>query len=425
MDATTHDIPPTTGKLHGLLVEFDTVDVLKVAARRVRDAGYSRWDVHSPFPVHGMDAAMGVRHTRLPWLVFGLGVVGAIVGLTMQWWMNATDPGEFTFVPNFLRGYDYRISGKPLYSLPAFIPVVFEVTVLLAAVGAVVGMLAMNNLPQWYNALFTSRRFQRVTSDRFFICIEAADTKFDEDATREFLAGLGGTHLERIVEPPNRGRPALLGMMALIVCCLALLPPVLVYKANVSKSSKPRYHLIQDMDNQGRFKSQQAHPLFADGRAMRPMVEGTVARGDEWTLGTDPHFYEGKVGDDWATTFPERIEVNEQLMLRGQERFGVYCAVCHGLDGGGNGIVAKRVRENSKASSGWAPPSSLYGDAVVERPVGHLYNTINVGIRTMPAYGDQIPPADRWAIVAYVRALQRSQNATIEDVPEDKRSQLR
>jgi mono/diheme cytochrome c family protein len=415
----------TAGALHSLLVEFESVDALKAAARRVRDAGYSKWDVHSPFPVHGMDEAMGVRHTRLPWLVFGLGVVGAIVGLTMQWWMNATDPDDFKFVPSFLRGYDFRISGKPLWSLPANIPIIFEVTVLLSALGAVIGMLAMNNLPQWYHALFTSRRFQRVTSDRFFICVEAADPLFDERDTQKFLAGLGGTSLEPVNAPPTPARPQWFPMAALILFCLALLPPVWVYKATVSKTTEPRIHLIPNMDNQERFKAQQAHPLFADGRAMRPATDGTIARGDEWALGTDPHYYEGRTGDDWATAFPPQLEISEPLMLRGQEQFGTYCAVCHGLDGGGNGIVAQRAREKTQISTGWVPPSSLHDATIRERTVGHLFNTITNGIRTMPAYSDQISPGDRWSIIAYIRALQRSQNATIEDVPADRRSQLR
>jgi len=417
--------PAGAERLYGLLVEFDSVETLKAAARKVRGAGYAKWDVHSPFPVHGMDEVMGVRQTRLPWLVFGFGVVGVAVGLGMQWWMNATNPESFTFVPNFLRGYDFRISGKPLWSVPANIPIVFEITVLLSALAAVIGMFAMNNLPQWYHALFHSHRFRRVTTDRFFICVEAADPIFDEPATHRFLATLGGAHIERVVEPPPAERPDWLILAGLIAFCLLLLPPVWVYRATVSKSAKPRIHLVPDMDNQARYKSQQGNPAFADGRAMRLPVEGTLARQDEWALGTDPHFYEGQVGGGWAQTFPPQVEINEQLMRRGQERFGVYCAVCHGLDGSGNGIVAKRARDKPQISTGWVPPSVLTDATVRERPVGHLFNTITHGIRTMPAYGDQIPPADRWAIIAYLRALQRSQQATLNDVPEDRRSQLR
>jgi mono/diheme cytochrome c family protein len=126
-----------------------------------------------------------------------------------------------------------------------------------------------------------------------------------------------------------------------------------------------------------------------------------------------------------VNALPPQIELDEQFMLRGQERFNVYCAACHGFDGGGDGIVAKRAREKPHIATGWAPPSSLHDPAIRGLPLGHVFNTITNGIRTMPAHGDQIQPRDRWAIVAYIRALQRSQHATLEDVPTDQRAKLR
>ena len=117
--------------------------------------------------------------------------------------------------------------------------------------------------------------------------------------------------------------------------------------------------------------------------------------------------------------------MTEPLFRRGQRRFNIYCAPCHGLDGSGNGIVAQRARDKTEIASGWVPPLSLHEQTVRDRPVGHLFNTITNGIRTMPPYGDQISPADRWAIIAYVRALQRSQQARLEDVPPELRSELR
>ena len=417
--------PTEAPKLHALVVEFETVDALKAAARRVRTVGFRHWDTHSPFPVHGIDSAMGIRHTRLPWLVFVCGVIGLLGGLSMQWWMNATVPQEWTWIPNFLRGYDYHISGKPLWSFPANIPIIFETTVLLAALAAVVGMFAMNGLPRWHHALFSHPRFHRVTSDRFFLCVEARDPRFDETETTALLEGLNGSAVERVYVQSRTARPAWIAIGTLIVACLALFPPILAYKARVSKSSQPRIHIIQDMDNQERFKAQQPAPVFADGRAMRPAIPGTIARGDEWALGLDPHYFDGRVDGDWATTFPPRVEISEPLLRRGQQRYGIYCAACHGLDGGGNGIVAKRARDKTQISTGWVPPTSLLDNIVRERSLGHIYNTITNGIRTMPPYADQIAVEDRWAIVAYIRALERSQNASIEDVPPDRRSDLR
>jgi len=412
-------------ELYGLLVEFDDVEALKAAARRVREGGYQRWDAHSPFPVHGMDEAMGIRHTRLPWVVFFFGLLGCAAGVLLQWHTNAMDPQQFKFIPTFLQGFDFRISGKPLWSFPANIPVIFEMTVLLAALAAVIGMLAMNGLPRWHHALFGHPRFQRVTTDRFFICVEARDPKFHETRTSELLATLGGSEVERVYWPQRSPPPAWGRITGLIVLCLALFPPLWAYKMNVSLKAQPRIHIIQDMDNQEKYKAQQKNVAFADSRAMRPAIPGTIAREDAWALGTDPHFYEGRVGNAWAASFPPQIEITESLLRRGQRQFNIYCAVCHGLDGSGNGIVAKRAREKTQITSGWVPPTSLHDQTVRDRPVGHLFNTITNGIRTMPPYGDQLSVADRWAIVAYIRALERSQNARLEDVPPEVRSELR
>lgn len=203
-----------------------------------------------------------------------------------------------------------------------------------------------------------------------------------------------------------------------VVLSLALVPPVLIVRARTAKSGSPRLHLIPDMDNQPRFKSQQTNRLFADGRAMRPFAEGTVARG---RLRADDHLHRGRAGEDWATEFPMRVD--DAVMRRGQERFTVFCAPCHGLDGVGRGIVAVRAEEREEAT--WVPPLSLHSEQIRKRPAGHLYNSITNGIRTMPSYAAQIPVEDRWAIVAYVRALQRSQHAGIADVPAEIRETLR
>jgi len=170
-------------RLWGLLAEFRSLHQILSAAETVRDAGYARWDVHTPFPVHGMDRAMGIRPTRLPWLVLGAGLTGCFGGLLLQWWTNA---------------FDYRliISGKPFWSLPANIPVAFELTILLAALTAFFGMLILNGLPQWHHPLFRKDRFRRATNDGFFISIDATDPQFDVERTEALLREAGGVNIE-------------------------------------------------------------------------------------------------------------------------------------------------------------------------------------------------------------------------------------
>ena len=206
----------------------------------------------------------------------------------------------------------------------------------------------------------------------------------------------------------------------IILAALALVPFACVARARVTRSPLPRIHVAPDMDNQGRYKSQQANPWFADGRAMRPPVAGTVPRE---SIAGDEAYALGHVGEAWVAEFPAAVPVDERLLRRGQERYGVFCAPCHGLSGHGDGIVARRADRLQQGA--FTPPSSFHAEPVSSRQLGHLYNTIANGIRTMPAYGSQIPVADRWAVVAYVKALQRSQRASIDDVPPELRSNMR
>lgn len=173
------DTNSSSDALYGYLAEFEDVDGLLAGARKLRDAGFRHWDCHVPFVVHGLDGAMGIKPTKLPYLVFGAGLTGTTLGLALQFWTNAVD-------------YPFMISGKPMFGLPAAIPVAFEMTILFAAISALVGMLAFNGLPTHSHPLFTSRRFKRATDDRFFISVEARDPRFDADATRALLEGFGG-----------------------------------------------------------------------------------------------------------------------------------------------------------------------------------------------------------------------------------------
>lgn len=205
---------------------------------------------------------------------------------------------------------------------------------------------------------------------------------------------------------------------AFILAALALIPFACVARARAIRTPATQLHVFPDMDSQPKFKPQQPNPLFADGRAMRSPVPGSVPRG---TVLEDDHLLRGVVGEDWATESP--LDLNATLLERGREQFGIFCSPCHGLSGYGDGIVAKRAEQLQEGA--WVPPSSLHTDLVRSRPDGHLYNSITNGIRNMPSYGDQISVEDRWAIVSYVRALQRSQNARAEDVPDDVRPNLR
>ena len=206
--------------------------------------------------------------------------------------------------------------------------------------------------------------------------------------------------------------------VALLVV-LSWIPLALALRARSVKKTEPRIHVVPDMDNQPKVKAQSRFLLFADRRGMRPPVAGTVARG---SLIGQPELELGNTGEDaWVEAIP--LDVTMSLLQRGRQRYDIFCSPCHGLAGYGDGMVSRRADQLQEGT--WTPPSSFHTDLVRERAAGHVYNSITNGIRNMPAYGSQIPVEDRWAIVAYVKALQRSQNASIDDVPADLRAQLR
>jgi len=257
--------------------------------------------------------------------------------------------------------------------------------------------------------------------------------------------------LPRVIDPNlHLPRPPFWLIAMLLVGVVATwIPLVMIAKSRVSTSKQPKIHLFQDMDNQPRLNTQAASGVFRDGRAMRPKVAGTVAWGESTNapsddaLGADDHYYRGyqlSRGDDgawktnWYESIPPRIEVDKDFIERGQTQFNNYCYPCHGKAGYGNGPINKRALQLVDGQNTvWTPVSDLHTTGPDGKLTygpekyadGRLFNTITNGIRNMPGYRTQIEVKDRWAIVAYVRALQLSQNAPLEDLPPRKRNKLR
>ena len=168
---------PARPEIYGVMAEFHGPHELLVAAERTHAAGYRVVDAYSPFPVEGVAEAIGFKRTRLPWVVLAGGIIGCLTGYLMQYWISAID-------------YPINVGGRPYNSIPYFIPVTFEMTILFSALTAVFGMLASNKLPMPYHPVFNVERFQFASRDKFFLCIEARDPKFDRAGTMEFLQSL-------------------------------------------------------------------------------------------------------------------------------------------------------------------------------------------------------------------------------------------
>ncbi|MAW60151.1 MAG: hypothetical protein CMJ94_04870 [Planctomycetes bacterium] len=382
-------------KQFGVLAEYETVDEILSAAAKVRDAGYTKWDCYTPMPVHGLDDAMGVKQTRLPWFTLCAGLTGASLGLLMQWWMNAVD-------------YPFLTSGKPQWSLPANIPVIFELTILFSALTTFFTMWIMNNLPRWFSPLARVERFARATDDRFFIAIETADPIFNAASAESLLKETGAHAIEAVEDPDESAAPPTWFRHALMIAGTGLIIPLMIIAyARFSTQDQPRIHLVPDMDFQEKYKAQNPSPLFEDGRAARPQLAGTFAMEDDHLVLEDPGYYTGKVDGEYLTEIP--MPVTRELLERGRERFMINCAACHGYDGSGNGTVHKRAL--SLQTAGWIPPSNLHQAYIAAQPKGQQFESISDGIRNMPGYKAAITTEDRWAIVAYLEALQGIEEA--------------
>ena len=196
---TTTQTPTVEGpKLWGLLAEYADAGALKAAAEKVRDAGYRQWDCYTPYPVHGLDQAMGVRPTILPWLVLGAGLAGCAAATALQWYCNS--PQTASPAAGLLAGYPLVFSGKPYWSLPANVPIIFELTVLFSALTAFFGVWGLARLPRPYFPAFNNPRFRRVTDDGFFIIIEARDPGFQLEPARQLLLETKSTAVEEVKE---------------------------------------------------------------------------------------------------------------------------------------------------------------------------------------------------------------------------------
>ena len=183
----SHEVE-VSNPLYGTVAEFDTVEALMAASEAARDHGFKVMDAYTPFPVHGMSEAIGFKDNKVPYIVALGGITGTITGMSLQWYTSVVD-------------YPMNVGGKPLFSLPAFVPVMFELTILFSALSAFFGMWILNGLPRYHHPIFSAKNFERATIDRFFLCIEAKDPKYDQEKIRNLMSEYSPLNVSEVMEP--------------------------------------------------------------------------------------------------------------------------------------------------------------------------------------------------------------------------------
>jgi mono/diheme cytochrome c family protein len=450
-------------ELVGLLAQFDDPETLVHACNEAREAGYTKMDAYSPFPVHGIDPAIGIKRTILPFIVLGVALGAVCLGMGLQLYANSQD-----YIWPF-PGYKFLISGKPIFSIPANIPVTFEIIVLSSAFATFFGMWILNQLPRLSNPLHRVSRFKRVTNDKFFLLLEKADEKFSRSGSESQLNQWGAVSIDEVNQDlTDTALPKWLATVGILGAILLMLPPVAIFSQWGQTNRQPRLHVVPDMDWQHKSKTQTmavnlsnefrgVSLMYDDFRSARRPVDGAIAFGSldidsELNYGVKSDFAytitsggsaltrtaEDEDGQDdaaaaapadednlekYVTTLPENFELTAEVLDRGQQRFEIYCAACHGYAGAGNGLVNQRAMALAATGSAtWTSARSLHEADVkddAKNPVGRIYDTITNGRGNMGPYKAQIPVQDRWAIVAYVKALQETGITSDTPVAED------
>ena len=356
------------------------------AAKQIRPRKLGRLEAYTPYPVHGLDRAVGLPPSPLGKLVMGMGLLGTALALLLEWWTSAVD-------------YPLVVGGKALFSWQAFIPVMFEVTVLFATFTAGLAMLfAFNKLPFFGHPVLHSKAIKGITRDKLALSIESAGATFDAEAARQALLDNGAESVE-VVPIPSWDRP--LSLVGLLRTIAAIIAACLVAGGGLYVAEKmiPVVPPLVHMHNQPKLNAFRSSTFFADGRGMRPAVVGTVARGH-----LPPAF---ATPEEAGTILSNPLPLTQATAERGRKVFNDHCAVCHGTVGDGVALLSRAYG---------AKPGNLLSNEMRNRPDGYIYGVLMLGKNAMPSYAPDLDESDRWAAVHYVRVLQRSQNAKDEDL---------
>jgi len=373
--------------LYGYTGIFNTPDEISHAAEKAVAKGFTKFDVHTPYPLHGMNKAMSLKPSKLGYVALVLGLSALMGAVFSLWWVSAVD-------------YPIVVGGKPFFAFPAFVPVMFEVTVLTASVGTVLAMLfVFFKLPNNSHPLHGTEYMKKVSSDKYGLLVQAEDTKFDEATIKSFFQELHASEIDAVYwdnEEINHEHkiltPKFLGFL--------LVAGLITSGATYFALNKLTYMLpFTWMMEQQKQNPQQKSLIFSDGFGMRKPVEGTIARGFL------PYEYKGQP-DLAAEKLFNPLPVSKNVLALGQKKYDTYCSPCHDYQGTG----LSRLRGQ------FPNPPSLHSEKVRTWKDGRIYAVIMDGQNVMPSYANLLDSDERWAVIHYIRALQRSLNAKESDI---------
>ena len=381
-------IDPRSDKLYAVTALFDNPVKIVAAAEKVVSEGYTKFDVNTPYPIHGLSDTMKLKPTKLGSFVFVFGALGTLSALLMI---------------GYMAGIDYKsiIGGKPFFALPPSLPITFELTVLFGGISTLGLMLFFfNKLPWINNPLMDTEYMKRVSTDRYGIMIQSDDEKFNINEVVKMFEGLGSVQISYVnyfeTEEDKVKTPIFNGkFIALLISVFVIVSVVTYLSLNVLIYNVP----FDWMWEQAKIKPQTSSTFFADGRGMRNPVPGTVARGHL------PYLYKG-MPDSSVKFTANPLPVTPEILEKGKSRFNTYCSPCHGYYGKGD----------SRLNGQFPNPPSLHSDKVRNWQDGNIFHVVMNGQNVMPSYAKQISSDDIWAIIHYIRALQRSQNAKDSDL---------
>lgn len=365
---------------------FDSAEALLKAIPQVRKKSAAQLEAYTPYPIEGIDKLLGLRKSPIGGMVLIMGIIGALAGLGFELWTSGIDYPQVT-------------AGKPAFSWEAFVPIMFELTVLFATFTAGLGMLLLlNRLPLFRHPMLKSKAMPLITKDKFALAIEARGAELDVDAAIGALREAGSKSVEVIAipKPPGILSPRIPAYTLFAVVLSCVVAGYLTYWATkLFPVSAPMIHML----SQPRLDPQREETFFKDGFGMRMPVAETVSRESlPYTIRNQ----------DYAGDLVNPLPRSEAVLTRGKQSFTTFCSVCHGILGNG---------ATSLTAAYGAKPANLTAQRIVELPDGKIYHVIMTGKNAMPSYAGDLSENERWSAIHYVRALQRALNAKDEDIP--------